>query len=200
MMMMTMYQASVPVFQRLLANCITILRKAEAHAHASGTDFRHMTEAKLAPDMFPLKVQIQILADGARGCVARLAGQELPSPDAQQYAVFNRGYHQDFTASHQTFATLVAYLRDAIDYLDTITPAKVEGSEDMPIEVTWRGNTRHFYGLPFLRDYALPNFYFHLTICYAILRIAGVPLGKQDFEGTPIYSTQPPAPQRTWQH
>ncbi|MEP7452247.1 DUF1993 domain-containing protein [Phyllobacterium sp. SB3] len=199
-MTITMYQASVPVFQRLLANCISILKKAEAHAHLSGTDARRMTEAKLAPDMFPLKVQVQILADGARGCVARLAGQELPAPDARQFAVFNRGYHQDFAESHHTFASLIAYLRDAIDYVDAISPANVDGSENKPIEVTWRDNTRYFHGLPFLRDYALPNFYFHLTISYAILRIAGVPLGKQDFEGTPIYSTGPATPHQTWQH
>lgn len=199
-MTITMYQASVPVFRRLLDNCIAILKKAEAHAVSSGGDTRHMIEAKLASDMFPLKVQIQILADGARGCVARLAEQVLPSPDAGQFAVFNRGYHQDFVESHQTFTTLIAYLRDAIDYLDAIPPAKLEGSENIPVEVTWRGNTRYFHGLPFLRDYALPNFYFHLTIRYAILRIAGVPLGKQDFEGAPVYSTGPAAPYQTWQH
>lgn len=185
-----MYQASVPVFTRLLVNCAGMLQKAETHTAGSGIDARQLVGQRLAPDMFPLKTQIHILADGARGCVARLARQKLPAPDARQFAVFNRGYHQDFPESEQTFATLISYLGDSIDYLGTIKADDIDGTEDLPVEVTWRGTTRRFHGLPFLRDYVLPNFYFHLTISYAILRIAGVPLGKQDFEGSPVYTTR----------
>ncbi|QND50897.1 DUF1993 domain-containing protein [Phyllobacterium sp. 628] len=187
-MTMSMYQASVPVFKRLLTNSAGILQKAEAHAMARSIDPRRLLEQRLAPDMFPLAIQVQIVADGARGCIARLAGHALPEPDASRFAVFNRGYHQDFHESEKTFPALTAYVKDALDYLHSVEPKDIDGTENSPIEVTWRGTTRHFRGLPFLRDYVLPNFYFHLTISYAILRIAGVPLGKQDFEGPPAYT------------
>ncbi|SDO76114.1 DUF1993 domain-containing protein [Phyllobacterium sp. OV277] len=190
-MTISMYQASVPVFTRLLGNCAAFLQKAETYALTRDTDAYPLLEQRLAPDMFPLKIQVQILADGVRGCTARLARHELPAPDDWRYAVFNRGYHQDFQESEQNFATLTAYIRDTVDYLQTIRPDEIDGTEELPVEVTWRGNTRHFQGLPFLRDYVLPNFYFHLTISYAILRIAGVPLGKQDFEGMPVYVSVP---------
>lgn len=190
-MTISMYQASVPVFTRLLGNCAAFLQKAETYAATCDADAYPLLEQRLAPDMFPLKIQVQILADGVRGCVARLARHELPAPHDGRFAVFNRGYHQDFHESGQTFAALIAYIRDAIDYLQTIRPGEIDGTEELPVDVTWRGHTRHFQGLPFLRDYVLPNFYFHLTISYAILRIAGVPLGKQDFEGTPVYVNGP---------
>ncbi|TSD84453.1 DUF1993 domain-containing protein [Mycobacterium sp. KBS0706] len=190
-MTLSMYQASVPVFARMLGNCGGILRKAEAHAVRAGLDPATLLEARLAPDMFPLHRQVQIAADGARGAAARLAGLALPDPEAEDFAVFNRGIQHRFATTAASFPELTARLDAAIAFVETLRPEQIDGSEARMVDVTMGGRTRRFAGQPFLLHYALPNLHFHIAMAYAILRHAGVALGKQDFEGPPVYSSLP---------
>ncbi len=113
-MTISMYQASVPVFTRMLTSCSGILAKAEAHAVRAGFDPATLLESRLAPDMFPLHRQVQIAADGARGAAVRLAGLALPDPEAEDFAVFNRGIQHRFPNTESSFAALTARLDDAI--------------------------------------------------------------------------------------
>jgi len=190
-MTISMYQASVPVFTRMLGNCGGILRKAEAHAAAEGIDPATLLEARLAPDMFPLHRQAQIAADGARGAAVRLAGLALPDPEAEDFAVFNRGIQHRFPDTASSFARLTARLDAAIATLEALRPEQVDGSEARMVDVTMGGRTRRFAGQTFLLHYALPNLHFHIAMAYAILRHAGVDLGKQDFGGSPVYASLP---------
>lgn len=192
-MTIDMFAASVPVFQRGLAQCAAILAKAEAHAQAKGFDPGILLTSRLAPDMFPLARQIQIAADGARGAAARLAGAALPHPEAPDFAAFNRGFPDGFADEPGGFADLAVRILTAQGYLQglALQPGQFAGAESRPIAVTMGGRTRHFTGLPFLLHYALPNFHFHIAMAYAILRHGGVPLGKPDFEGPPVYTTAP---------
>ena len=187
-MTISMYQASVPVFRRGLTQCAAILAKAEAHAAARAFDPAILLASRLAPDMFPLARQVQIAADGARGAAARLAGAELPDPEAEDFAVFNRGVRHAFPSGEESFPQLAARIAAALAYLDGLERTRIDGSEDRPVAVTMGGRTRHFTGLPFLLHYALPNFHFHIVLAYAILRHSGVDLGKQDYEGPAVYA------------
>lgn len=188
-MTISMYRASIPVFVHALTNCHGILAKGEAHAAANGIDPAALLEARLAPDMFPLHRQMQIAADGARGAAIRLAGQALPDPEAEDFAVFNRGIQHRFPPGPVSFATLTARLDATFAVLEALRPEQVDGSEARVIDVVMGGRTRRFAGLPFLLHYALPNLQFHIAMAYAILRHAGVALGKQDFEGPAIYAS-----------
>lgn len=190
-MTISMYQASVPVFVRMLGNCAGILRKAEAHAVREGLDPATLLEARLAPDMFPLNRQVQIAADGARGAAVRLAGLALPDPEAEDLAVFNRGIQHSFPDTASGFAELTARLDAAIAAIEALRPEQIDGSEARVIDVVMGGRTRRFAGLPFLLHYALPNLHFHIAMAYAILRHARIDLGKQDFEGPPVYASLP---------
>jgi hypothetical protein len=187
----SMYQASVPVFARALTSCAGILAKAEAHAAADRIDPAILLDARLAPDMFPLARQVQIAADGARGAAVRLAGIPLPDPEAEDFAVFNRGIQHRFAAGPENFAGLDARIAAVLATLETLQPEQIDGSEDRVIDVTLGGRTRRFTGLPFLLHYALPNLHFHIAMAYAILRHHGVGLGKPDYEGPPVYATIP---------
>ncbi|KGM30913.1 hypothetical protein P409_30265 [Inquilinus limosus MP06] len=193
-MTISMYQASVPAFARALTNCRGILAKAEAHALAEGLDPAVLLETRLAPDMFPLHRQVQIAADGARGAAVRLAGLPLPDPEAEDVAVFNRGIQHRFPPAPVSFSALTARLDAALAVLEALQPEQVDGSEARVIDVTLGGRTRRFAGLPFLLHYALPNLQFHIAMAYAILRHAGVALGKQDFEGPAVYASLPLTP------
>ena len=168
-MSLTMYQASVPCFVNLLTNLHTVLKKGEAHAIAKKIDPAVLVNARLAPDMFPLARQIQIATDQAKGCVSRLAGLEPPR----------------YEDNEQTFAELYARLEKTITYVKSIKPEQIDGSEARAIELKQRDNVRHFNGLGYLLDYVYPNFYFHVTTAYAILRHNGVEIGKGDFMGKP---------------
>jgi hypothetical protein len=190
-MTLSMYQASVPVFIRALTSCRGILAKAEAHAAANGIDPATLLDACLAPDMFPLHRQVQIAADGARGAASRLAGLALPDPEAEDFAVFNRGLQHGFPPGIVSFAALAARIDDVLSSLEALRPEQVDGSEERRIDVTLGGRTRRFAGQPFLLHYALPNLQFHIAMAYAILRHAGVALGKQDFEGPAVYASLP---------
>lgn len=166
-MTISMYQASVPVFIPMLNNLSAILEKAAAHAEAKKIDPAVLINSRLAPNMFPLSRQVQIATDGAKGCAARLAGLEPPR----------------YEDNEATFPALIARLRKTVDYLGTFTPAQIDGSEEKTIVMKFRDSGRSFVGLPYLLHYVLPNFYFHVTTAYAILRHCGVELGKQDYLG-----------------
>ncbi|RAK60163.1 DUF1993 domain-containing protein [Phenylobacterium hankyongense] len=166
-MSLSMHQASVPVFVRMLNNLSAILKTAEAHAEAKKIEPSVLINDRLAPDMLPLSRQIQIATDGAKGCVARLAGIEVPSyPDTEA-----------------TFAELQERLAKTIAFLNSVPADKIDGSEDRTITLKVGGKDLNFPGSAFLLNFATPNFYFHVTATYLILRHNGVQLGKMDYLG-----------------
>ena len=167
-MSINMYQASVPQFIRMLGNLRGILEKAAAHAAARKIDESALLGARLFPDMFPLTRQVQIATDFARGTSARLTGVEPPAVEDKE----------------QSFAELVARVDVAIAYVKALSAAKFEGAETRQITRKVRGVDKSFAGTDYLFQYSLPNFYFHLTTAYAILRHNGVEIGKGDFVGT----------------
>jgi hypothetical protein len=166
-MKISMYQASVPVFARGLASLKTILTKGAAHASAKKIDESVFINARLFPDMLPLKAQVYIATDVARGTVARLAGSEPPK----------------WEDNEATFAELIARVDRAIEAVKAFSPAQIDGSEDRPVTRPVRGEPKTFTGINYLLQNAVPNFYFHTTTAYAILRSNGVELGKGDFIG-----------------
>lgn len=167
-MALSMHQASVPVLVRALGNLREVLRKGEAHATASGYDPALLLQLRQAPDMFPLLRQVQIATDMAKNACARLAGVEpLPFPDDET-----------------TFEQLYARLDRAIAYIGGFTAAQLDGSEGRPIVLQTRNyGELKFDGQSYLLHYVLPNVLFHCTMAYALLRGAGVALGKVDFLG-----------------
>ena len=167
-MSISMYQASVPPFIRMLNNLAAILEKAAAHAEAKKIDPAVLVNSRLFPDMLPLTKQVQIASDGAKGGAARLAGMEPPK----------------FEDTETTFPELIARIRKTVAYLETLKAGQIDGSEDRTVTLQMRGKSVTFQGLPYLLNHVLPNFYFHVTTAYDILRHCGVELGKQDFLGT----------------
>jgi len=167
-MAISMYQASVPVFQKMLGNLKNILQKAEAHAAAKKIEPSALLEARLYPDMFALTRQVQIASDVAKGACARLTGQEPPK----------------FEDNETSFAELTARIDKTLSYLGTFKPADLDGQEERDITFSPGGRTVHFKGLPFLMHWVMPNLYFHVTTAYNILRHNGVEVGKMDFLGS----------------
>jgi len=167
-MTISMYQASVPVFVKGLTNLKAILEKAAAHAQAKKIDETVFAGARLYPDMLPLTGQVQIATDFARGTTARLAGVEMPK----------------WEDNEKTLAELIARVDKTLEYVKPFTAAQIDGSEGKEITRTLRGQPRTFTGLNYLLQFALPNFYFHSTTAYALLRHNGVEIGKMDFLGT----------------
>ena len=168
-MQISMYRASVPVLARALRNLATVLRKGEAHASARNVDPTVLLGYRLAPDMFALTRQVQIATDTAKGCVARLAGVEVP-------------VYED---NETTFAQLLDRLERTVAFIEGFQPAQIDGTEDKPVTLKMRTGEMTFQGLPYLLEFVLPNVYFHSTAAYAILRHCGVELGKKDFLGAP---------------
>lgn len=164
-MSISMHSASVPVFVRNLNNLLTWLDKAQAHAEAKKFDPANYLGLRLAPDMLPFLRQIQIASDGAKGCVARLSGQDIPKWDD----------------SEASFDDLRARIRKTLDYVGGFSPSQIDGSEGRAITITLRAGDVHFNGQRYLEHWALPNFYFHVMTAYTLLRHAGVDLGKQDY-------------------
>jgi hypothetical protein len=162
-----MYEASIPVFIRMLKNLAAILAKGAAYAEAKKIEPTVLVNSRLYPDMFPLARQVQIASDAAKGCGARLAGREPPK----------------FEDNEATFPELLTRIDKTIAYLETLKPEQINGSEQKTITLQIRKNTLTFLGMPFLLNFALPNFYFHVTTAYDILRHCGVEIGKQDFIG-----------------
>ena len=167
-MPLSMHQASAPVFVRALKGLSTVLRKAAAHAEAKGFDPVALLQARLYPDMFPLIRQVQICTDFAKGAVARLAGEDPPA----------------WADEEASFEDLVARVERTAAYVETFGADRIDGSEDREITLVRRGQTSVVTGQTYLLDQAMPNFYFHLTTAYAILRHNGVEVGKKDYLGT----------------
>jgi hypothetical protein len=166
-MSLTMYQASVPSFVQILTALSGVLDKGQAYATAKKFDPGILLAARLAPNMFPLSRQVQIACDFAKGASARLAGAEVPSwPDQEK-----------------TFAELQERIRRTVDFVRTFKAAQIDGSEERDVSISIAGQPVSFKGQPYLIQFVLPNFYFHTSVAYAILRHNGVELGKRDFVG-----------------
>ncbi|ASF47509.1 DUF1993 domain-containing protein [Methylovulum psychrotolerans] len=168
-MSITMYQASVSVFIRMLDNLSVILDKAASHAEAKKIDPSIFITARLAPDMYPLSRQIQIATDMAKGCAARLAGLDVPS----------------YEDNETTFLELQTRIAKTVAFLHSINAEQINGSEEKPITLRTPSRELSFLGQPYLLHFVFPNFYFHITTAYAILRHNGVAIGKLDFVGNP---------------
>jgi len=162
-----MYQASVPAFLKMLSNLSAILDKGEAFAAAHNIEPEVLLNWRLTPDMFPFTRQVQIAADFAKGTTARLAGKEVPK----------------YADDEKTFAALKARIAKTVKFVESIAPKDLDGSEGRDITLTVGGQELHFKGEPYLVHFALPNFYFHATTAYAILRRCGIDIGKRDFIG-----------------
>jgi len=168
-MKISMYQASAPRFANTLRNLSAILDKAQAHAEAKKLDPAVLGSLRLIADMFPFARQVQIACDTAKGAVARLAGAEIPK-------------HED---TEQTVAELKARIAKTLDFIGSVPAAKIDGSEEREVVLKMRGQDVKFSGLQYLLGHAWPNFYFHVTTAYNILRANGVEVGKRDFIGNP---------------
>ncbi|WP_114155168.1 DUF1993 domain-containing protein [Chromobacterium haemolyticum] len=166
-MSVSMYQASVPALIRGLNNLSAILDKAAADAAARNIAPDVLLNARLAPDMFALTRQVQIASDSAKGCAARLAGVEVPS----------------YADDEASFADLQQRIAKTVAFLQSFNATQIDGSEAREVVLKVRGDEIRFSGQNYLLGFVLPNFYFHLTAAYAILRHNGVPLGKMDYLG-----------------
>ncbi len=166
-MTISMHKASVPVFAHMLGALSAVLGKAAAFAAAKKVDPAVLLAARLAPDMFPLSRQIQIACDFAKGPCARLAGIEVPKWDDNE----------------TTIEALQARIARTVDYAKGFAPAQIDGSEEREINLTVGGQPLTLKGQDYLMHFALPNFYFHVTAAYAILRHKGVEIGKRDYMG-----------------
>lgn len=167
-MALSMYQITIPVFTRVLNNLAAILNKGAAHAEAKKIDPAVFINSRLAPDMFALARQVQIATDAIKGCVARLAGVEIPS----------------FADTEASFPELLERIAKTQAFINSITEAQLEGSDSKTVTIKVRGNDMEFKGLAYLNGFAVPNMYFHVTTAYAILRHNGVELGKADYLGS----------------
>lgn len=166
-MTMSMYEIAFPPALRILANLSAILDKAAAYCEARKIDPSIFLHYRLAPDMFAFPRQIQIVSDQAKGMAARLAGQEVPSyPDTES-----------------TIDELKARLAKTAAFLKTFPEAQINGSEDKEITLKLRDREIKLNGRDYVLGFFMPNFYFHATTAYDILRHAGVELGKRDFLG-----------------
>ena len=168
-MTISMYQASAPRFANMLRNLSALIEKADAHCAAKKIDPAAITAFRLYPDMFPFTRQVQIACDTAKGAVARLAGVEIPK-------------HEDV---EQTFAELKSRIAKTLDFIESVSAAKIDGSEEKEIVLPMRSGERRYKGMQYLLGFAYPNFYFHVATAYDILRHNGVEIGKADFIGKP---------------
>ncbi len=167
-MTVSMHAASVPVFKQMLASLADVLSKAEAHATDRKIDPNALLQARLFPDMFPLVRQVQIACDFAKSVPARLAGADVPAYEVKE----------------QTFPELQARIAKTLDFIDSLDATAFDGSEQR--EIVLRPGTpkeRTIGGQAYLLQYGLPQFFFHVTTTYALLRHNGVELGKKDFMG-----------------
>jgi len=168
-MNISMYQASVPRLANLLENLSRILDKAQAHVDAGHGDQIALMNFRLAPDMYPLSKQVQIACDKSRSVVARLAGIEVPA----------------YADDEKTFAELKRRIARSVEFIRSVPPVAIDGTEDKEIELPVSGKPTRYTGLQLLLGHSMPNVYFHTTTAYNILRHNGVPIGKRDFLGNP---------------
>jgi hypothetical protein len=161
----SMHAVSAPVFARMLNNLSSFLANAEQQAKVKGYDPTVLLSARLAPDMFPLTRQVQIATDQAKGCVARLAGHQIEAIEDTE----------------TTFADLQARIKKVLAIVEGYKPDDFEGAETREITIKIPNSELKFTGLDYVNQWAMPNFYFHVTMAYAILRHNGIELGKKDF-------------------
>jgi len=167
----SMYKISVPIFVQFLTTLGAVLYKAAAHCEAKKIDPQALLGARLFPDMFPLVRQVRASTDHAVNATARLAGADPLS----------------FANNEASFDELGERIKKAIDFIKGFKAAQIDGTEDKPIKITFpSGATRDFTGQSLMLGNSLPNFYFHCTTAYDILRQCGIELGKRDFMGTPV--------------
>lgn len=166
-MSVSLYEVSIPILTLTLNNLAAILDKAARHAEDKKVDPKVLPETRLIVDMLPLSRQVQIACDTAKGAAARLAGVEIPK-------------HDDTEA---TLAELRARIAKTLDFIKTIKPEQLQGAETRDIVLQFPQITLKFKGLNYLTNFVLPNFFFHVTMAYALLRKNGVELGKGDFLG-----------------
>jgi len=164
-----MYQASAPRFVNILKNLSAILDKAQAHAEAKKIDPTVFTSFRFYPDMLPMSRQVQIATDTAKAAMARLAGVEIPK----------------YEDTEQTFAELKARIAKTIEFVNGFKPAQIDGTDAKEIMIKLGGNDTKLTGMQYLLGHAHPNFYFHVTTAYDILRHNGVEIGKRDYIGNP---------------
>ena len=162
---MSLYHATIPVFRQMLGALSAIMDKAAAHAEAKKIDPAVFTSGRLSPDMFPFTRQVTIATDHAKGASARLAGVEVPK----------------FEDTETTFAELKERIQKTLDFIATLKPAQFDGAETRDVTIPLRSGPTTFKGRAYLFHFALPNFYFHCTTAYDILRHMGVEIGKPDF-------------------
>lgn len=166
-MALSMYSASVAQFAQMLTNMLAWLDKAEAHAEAKKFDTGVYLTLRLAPDMLPFSRQIQMASDSAKFAVARLTGHDAPK----------------FEDNEASLPELRTRLQRTIDYIRSVPEAQFDGTDTKEVTLPRRDGPITFEGEAYLRRFALPNFFFHVTTTYALLRHAGVDLGKMDFLG-----------------
>ena len=166
-MSVSMYDVSIPIFTLSLNNLSAILDKAASHADAKKVDPKVVAGSRLIVDMLPLSAQIQIACDTAKGAAARLAGIEIPK-------------HEDTEA---TIAELKTRIAKTLDFIKTIRPEQMQNAESRDVVLQFPRTTLKFTGINYLTSFVLPNFFFHVTVAYTLLRKNGVDLGKRDFLG-----------------
>ena len=166
-MSLSMYTASIPVFQHMLRNLSHLLEKGEQHAASRKFDPVALTTFRLAPDMLPFTRQVLIACDAAKNGVARISGVEAPK----------------FEDKEATFVELRERVQKTLAYLETVPAGAMDGTEDKEITFPVGPNTRTMKGQAYLTTWVMPNFFFHVTTAYAILRHNGVEIGKRDFLG-----------------
>ena len=165
-MPITMSSASLPVFQHMLGNLAHLLDKAVANAEARKFDATVLVQSRLAPDMLPFARQVLIACDAAKNGAARISGVEAPK----------------FDDTESTFTELKARIQKTLDFLATIPPGKMDGTEDKDITFpVGKDNVRTMKAEAYLKLWVMPNFFFHITTAYALLRHNGVDLGKADY-------------------
>jgi hypothetical protein len=167
-MPITMYAASAPRFVHMLNNLAALLDKAQAHIDAKNLDPAALTAFRLYPDMFPLSRQVQVACDLAKGAVARLGGVEVPK----------------YEDTEQTIVELKARIAKTIAFINSVAPAQIDASAERDITLKLGKQDYTFKGMQYLLNFAYPNFYFHVTTAYNILRHNGIEIGKKDFNGS----------------
>jgi hypothetical protein len=166
-MTVSLYEVTIPAFKRGLGNLSHLLDKGAAHTAAKKIDPRAFLDARVFPDMLPFTKQVQIACDMVKGCAARLANIENPR----------------FEDTEATFDQLTARVHAALEFVGSVTPEQLAGAEVREIVLTIAHATRQFTGLTYVSQFVLPNFYFHSSMVYALLRAGGVEIGKSDFLG-----------------
>jgi hypothetical protein len=164
------YTYTVPLFIKSLGGLKTVLTKAEAHAKEAGINEADFLADRLAPDMFPLSQQVQIACDNAKGATARLAGVEAPK----------------FEDNEKTFAELQSRIDKTIEFMNSVSETSFEGAATRQIVLPYVPG-KYMTGFDYVREYVLPNFFFHVVTAYALVRKNGTPIGKMDYANNPTF-------------